>query len=89
MLEVRCSACGNILKIRNGKCYACHTPERVARDNTPKPVTNQISDRGDELVMKCQCGSFDIHYCYRRNSLRCKKCSKLSTYDELVAWHNQ
>lgn len=82
----QCVACGNKLRIVGGRCAACRTPAAEASGKMVKPEHNQISGRSDEEVMRCICGSYDIHFCYRNQSLRCRKCSRLLSYIEAVSW---
>lgn len=84
----RCVACGNEILIVRGKCKYCGTLEAEATGKIDRPTFNQLSGRSDEESMRCgKCGSYDIHFCYRNQSLRCKSCSSLMTYNEAIAWH--
>lgn len=75
-------ACGNDLILIGSVCKFCRT-----RPNELPPKVNQVSGDPDEKVFRCpSCRSYHVFYCSMESSLRCRKCSRLISYDEATAW---
>jgi len=87
---MRCPACNNKLKLIGNRCGACGSSISSNAQNTvPEkvPTANQVSGNKDEPPFKCpSCGSFNIHFCNIRSSLRCRKCNGSLSYEEGVSW---